>query len=185
MTDDHDRDRDADGGETEHDPDDGSESESESESAGAGAGPDVPDVDPNLSSTGGEREAAPMSDLAAEVSEEDLAGTDDDLFEQKQKPEVDREELWRQVTDEETAQRVVEKTDVDDAQTRRSDSDETDDVVRVVEKSAYCHACPFVSEPPDIHCTHEGTEILEAVDMQHFRVRNCPIAEENEELEEI
>ncbi len=131
-------------------------------------------------------DAAPLSDLAGDISQGDLAATEEDLFEQKQTPEVDREALWRQVADEETAERAIEEMDIDaesDPAVERSVDGES--VERVVEKSAYCHACPHFSSPPDVRCTHEGTEILEAVDMEHFRVVDCPIVEENEALEEF
>ncbi len=132
-------------------------------------------------------EAAPLSDLAGDLSEGDLAATEEDLFEQKQTPEIDREALWRQVADEETAERAIEEMDIDadDPQVETPASPEREGVERVVEKSAYCHACPHFSSPPDVRCTHEGTEILEAVDMEHFRVVDCPIVQENEELEQF
>ncbi|PSQ39432.1 hypothetical protein BRD13_03235 [Halobacteriales archaeon SW_5_70_135] len=125
----------------------------------------------------------PMAGLAEEVSDRELAG-DEGLFEQKQRPEIDREALWRQVTDEETAEEAVERLDVD-GEGRHTGRDASDVGERVVEKSMYCQGCRYMSPPPNTHCTHEGTEIVEAVDMDHFRVRNCPVVAENEELEEF
>lgn len=129
---------------------------------------------------------APLSDLADDLSGDDLAATETELFERKETPEVDREALWRQVADEETAERAIEEMDVDaDRTDDRSSVADHEGVERVVEKSVYCHACPHFSSPPDVRCTHEGTAILEAVDMDHFRVVDCPVVEENEAIEEF
>lgn len=152
------------------------------------------DVDPAPESGGEDGaaadEAVPMSELAEALEEGDLGATPEaeELFERKQKPEVDREALWRQVTDEETAERVVEEMDAEETPgVRRGDRDRSaaGEGERVVEKSTYCHSCRFFSAPPDVRCTHEGTEIVEAVDVDHFRVRDCPVVAENEELEEF
>lgn len=48
----------------------------------------------------------------------------------------------------------------------------------VVPKRAYCEGCEYLSEPPDVHCTHPGTTILEFVDTDHVRVRDCPVVAE-------
>lgn len=146
----------------------------------ADGGEDEAPVDPD--------DAAPLSDLASEVDEGDLAETEQELFEQRSAPGIDREALWRQVADEETAERAIEEMDVEDdgPQVRHPDrGDSVDTGERVVAKNSYCHSCRFFSPPPDVHCSHEGTEILEAVDMDHFRVKDCPIVQENEDLEEF
>ena len=38
-----------------------------------------------------------------------------------------------------------------------------------------CHRCEYFGEPPELHCTHEGTTIHEMVDMDHYRVSECPM----------
>ena len=45
----------------------------------------------------------------------------------------------------------------------------------VVPKRGYCQGCEYLAAPPDVACTHPDGEILEAVDLEHFRVRNCPV----------
>lgn len=45
----------------------------------------------------------------------------------------------------------------------------------VVSKASYCQRCEYFSSPPDVGCSHPGTEIVELVDVKHFRVRNCPV----------
>lgn len=46
--------------------------------------------------------------------------------------------------------------------------------VRVVSDRT-CHGCRFFADPPDLACTHAGTEIRRVVDTDHFEVVNCPI----------
>lgn len=133
-------------------------------------------------------DAAPLSELAEDLEDRDVGASEEELFEQRSAPGIDREALWRQVADEETAERAIEEMDVEDGgpQVRRPDRGESVDTgERVVAKNSYCHTCRFFSPPPDVNCSHEGTEILEAVDMDHFRVRDCPIVEENEDLQEF
>lgn len=136
---------------------------------------------------GGPTPGVPLSDLADEVSDDDFGGTGDEHFEREPSPDVDREALWRQVADEETAEQAVEAMDIDadDDATPAGDGSSVETGERVVAKNAYCHSCRFFSSPPDVHCRHEGTEILESVDMDHFRVVDCPVVAENEELEEF
>jgi hypothetical protein len=131
-------------------------------------------------------DAAPLSDLAGAVSDDEAGTTDEDLFERESTPEIDREALWRQVADEETAERAVEEMDLEESGPEvQTGGTAVDTGERVVEKASYCHTCRFFSPPPEVGCGHEGTEILGAVDMDHFRVRNCPVVEENEDLQEF
>jgi hypothetical protein len=113
---------------------------------------------------------APLGDLAARVENRrrDRGGDADydDLFTEQQADDVDRETLWEQVTADEPTESVTE--------------DERD--VREVSKRAYCQGCEYFSDPPDVSCGHEGTEILEAVDLERFRVVNCPVVKEDERL---
>lgn len=47
----------------------------------------------------------------------------------------------------------------------------------VVDKRSFCQRCRYLSAPPAVECTHDGTEILEVVDSEKFRVRGCPMVE--------
>lgn len=50
----------------------------------------------------------------------------------------------------------------------------------VVPKQSYCERCPHFSEPPTVACTNPGTTIHELVDLNHFRVSDCPVVKEQE-----
>ncbi|WP_436935900.1 hypothetical protein [Halovenus marina] len=52
-----------------------------------------------------------------------------------------------------------------------------------VSKHSYCEQCEHFSEPPEIHCSHEGTEIVEFPDSETVRVVDCPVVARRRELE--
>lgn len=52
----------------------------------------------------------------------------------------------------------------------------------VIPKLSYCERCPHFSEPPTVACTNPGTTIHELVDVDHFRVSNCPIVAEQRDV---
>ncbi len=91
------------------------------------------------------------------------------VFEEMDVGDLDPDEVWGQLTD---------------AQERGSVSELQDRVYAEVSKHSYCEQCEFFSSPPDIHCSHEGTEILEFTDMEQVRVVDCPVVAERKELEE-
>jgi hypothetical protein len=153
---------------------------------------------------GDDGERAPLSDVAEAV--EGRSPVEDDPFEEMDGPSVDRETLWRQVAGEEATGAAVDRdataadadrdstaapdTDADDAgptvdrpDASRGPTDPEGRAVRVVAKQKYCQNCEYLSSPPEVACGHEGTEILEQVDMEHFRVADCPVVREDEELE--
>jgi len=146
----------------------------------------------------GKREG-PLSEVASEIDAgaDEGASPGDQLFEAVEDVEdVDREALWRQVAGEDAAARVEEvRSEVEDESegptVKRPDSPGADGISvedreeRVVDKAKYCHSCEHFSPPPETRCTHSGTEILEMVDVDHFRVVNCPIVAEDEELENV
>lgn len=112
---------------------------------------------------------APLGDLAARVDDrrrERARTEEDELFTERDVGEIDRDSLWEQVTAEEPTE-TVEGT-VED--------------VREISKRSYCQGCEYFSAPPNVHCSHDGTEIREVVDLEHFRVVNCPIVREDERL---
>lgn len=55
----------------------------------------------------------------------------------------------------------------------------------VVQKSNFCQQCEYFSAPPAVSCGHAGTEIVELVDSEHFRVVNCPVVARRREIGEF
>lgn len=119
--------------------------------------------------------AAPLGELAATVGETD--GSDrsqssapefDDLFDRQETTEIDGDRLWEQLEGD------------DGGEPPRS----ADREIREVEKRSYCQGCEHLSEPPDVACGHEGTDILAVPTMTTFRVADCPFVLEDEALEE-
>lgn len=121
-----------------------------SERADAGAGADGRDPED------------PLGDLAEDVRRRRRRGDADaeDPFEAVDVKDVDREELWRQISEGGAAATGGEE-------------------VTVVSKRDYCHRCEHFSEPPEIRCTHDGTRIEELVGVDRFRVIDCPVVREN------
>lgn len=125
--------------------------------------------DPDPGSGAGEREV-PLADLA-----EDVVGrrerSDGDVFEEAFSERgfevLEEESVWSSI-DGDGASEFGAIGDVVEAGER----------TYVVSKRNFCERCRFFSEPPDVHCTHEGTEIQEFVDMDHVRLYACPIVEE-------
>lgn len=114
----------------------------------------------------------PLGDLAAEVDRRRGEADDadlDDAFTSQEVADLDVDAVWEQ----------VESGGVADAE----EPVETEE--RVVSKASFCQGCEFFSEPPSVGCGHEGTEILELVDTDHFRVRNCPKVAEEERLGDL
>ena len=125
------------------------------------------DVDPSVPETGRD---GPLGELAADVDgrRERKTKADDALFDEVDVGEVDADELWSQVESDGPA--------VEPRGNRE---------VREVEKRKYCSQCPYFSEPPEVACSHEGTDILQQVDMEHFEVADCPVVLEDERLEDV
>ncbi|WP_323675602.1 hypothetical protein [Halorubellus sp. PRR65] len=136
---------------------------------GADAGGDgsAPEDGPRVPADGHE---GPLGDLAAGVEgrRERNTKADEELFDEVDVGELDADELWAQVeTDEPTVEPRGERE------------------VREVQKRKYCSQCPYFADPPEVGCSHEGTDILEQVDMEHFKVADCPVILEDERLEDV
>lgn len=100
----------------------------------------------------------------------------DDPFEQVEVPEVDEEAVWSALDDGgDDGAALDELTDALDT------GDEP--VEAVVKKNQFCERCEHFSEPPEVACGHEGTEIRELVDVERFRVVDCPVVASRRSLE--
>lgn len=116
-------------------------------------------------------EEAPLSDLAENVGERrERAGEPDlfdRLFDEQGFESVDTDAIWEESGEPaESEFGAVGEVIEEGEQTY------------VVSKRNFCERCRYFSEPPDVRCTHEGTEIREFVDMDHVRLYACPIVEE-------
>ncbi|SNZ18059.1 hypothetical protein SAMN06269185_3222 [Natronoarchaeum philippinense] len=114
----------------------------------------------------------PLGDLAAEVDRRrgDADPDDlDDLFTSEDVADLDVDAVWDH----------VESGGIDVDVTADADDEQ------VIEKASFCQQCEFFAEPPAVGCEHDGTEILELVDTDNFRVRNCPKVAEEERLGDL
>lgn len=111
----------------------------------------------------------PLGDLADRIRDREGDGDEefDDLFDREDVGGIDREKLWEQVRGEDDP---LEDIDVERE-------------IREIPKSTYCHQCEHFSSPPEVACNNGETDILELVDLETFRVADCPIVLKNERLE--
>lgn len=130
-------------------------------------------------------EKAPLEDLARsfEESEGRSASTETDLFEEMDVGEVDSEEIWETVVEEEDEGSGPGAGGPGGVAEEIEPGGPATGTEHVVEKREFCHRCTYFTDPPETACTHEGTEIVEVVDSGHFRVRNCPMVGESERPE--
>lgn len=144
------------------------DSEGETAAVSGPAGRDTDATEQNSGSRSG-----PLGNLADELDQREKQHdvTDDDLFDEESVADIDPETVWEQI-------------ETEDPDPSPAEADETRPE-RVIDSGTYCERCEYFSEPSDVHCTHEGTEILEVVDVDHFRVSNCPIVREDERLEKL
>lgn len=136
------------------------------------------------------------------ASDADAGAVSDDAFEQMDVEPVDSEDVWAALLDEETAEtetplagaEAVEAADHDTAVEGATSGVSTETTAEgvdtadagpavdprpehVVPKADYCQRCAYFSDPPDVACGHEGTDIVSVEDFDHFRVRGCPVVE--------
>ena len=93
---------------------------------------------------------------------------EDDVFEEMNVAEMDPDEVWDSIAQAQEAGSVSERAERTYAE---------------VSKHRYCEQCEFFSDPPDVSCSHDGTEILEFLDQETVRVVDCPVVAERKELE--
>ncbi|MCF2239248.1 hypothetical protein KVP04_08920 [Halobacterium salinarum] len=117
----------------------------------------------------------PLADVRRRIDERRDHDDDDGgadvaaLFEEMSVAEIDEDAVWTALA-----------TDADSAAAAPSsaaatDSAAADDGETTVVESSLCHGCPHFAAPPEMGCTHEGTTIAAMVDVDHFRVVDCPI----------
>ncbi|WP_049969900.1 hypothetical protein [Haladaptatus cibarius] len=118
----------------------------------------------------------PLSDLAERVESRRNRnpgrdrGELDDAFTQESVGDVDVGDIWADLEAEDSGELVVSAS---------QEESEDDRDVRTIPKST-CHGCPNFGDPPSVHCTHEGTNVLTMVDTEQFRVADCPMVVDEE-----
>lgn len=125
------------------------------------------------------RDDTPLGDLADRIrsrsSDDPLAAASidtegDELFLEEPFETVESGDLWESMDEDAPLGSTVE------AGSGRNE--------HIVSKRSYCEGCEHFSKPPDIHCNHTGTAIIEFTDIDHVRVRNCPVVAERRALGE-
>lgn len=155
-----------------HSPDDPAETERRD------PGTATPDPDPQIpDEQGGDTAGDPLADV--EVSGGDPFQSNASAFERSDVDGIDPDDVWARLTDSADAETGSESA----AGAEDRQSTDEDDVVQV-SKHSYCEGCEHFSPPPDVECGHEGTEILEFVDIDTVEVANCPVVAERRELED-
>lgn len=123
----------------------------------------------------------PLSDLARRVerrrAERSAADAADDApatspFESMAVESVDPETLWAALADDDPAAGITDRAE--------AVGGASGGLEHVVPKRTFCQACPHFAAPPAFACTRAGTELVEVVDPDRFRVRNCPVVREGD-----
>lgn len=91
---------------------------------------------------------------------------DEGVFERQEVGEIDPDDVWE-------ALEATERVGGDEGRRYAE-----------VSKHTYCEGCEWFSEPPEVSCTREGTEIVEFLDMETVRLLNCPVVEERRAIRE-
>lgn len=115
-----------------------------------------------------------MDDSGSDTSVEELEPAEEDidsLFEEmlvdSASIDVDVDDVWEEIRTE-TSEAVAESGEE-----------------HIVPTRSFCAQCEHVDTPPKLRCTYDGSEIVEFVDKDHVRVRNCPIVDQRGTLDEI
>ena len=104
----------------------------------------------------------------------------DGLFESVETPDVAAESVWETLAaDADVAAPPARGGGAESDPEAVGASAEGDE--HVVPKRAYCQQCPHFSAPPEVACGREDTAIVEVVDADRFRVRDCPVARDTVE----
>ena len=104
---------------------------------------------------------------------DELDGGDEELaeeaFERMEVGDLDETDVWETL--------AADEADAAGAHATGAVAGETA-IEQVVDKREYCQRCPHFTEPPEVACTHDGTDILEVLAGDEFRVRGCPMVGE-------
>lgn len=130
-------------------------------------------------------ERAPLDDLSREVRQrraerESEEADEEDLFSEVDVGDVDVDEVWEELLGEDSAEAEGKAVGAGTAAEEVRASGPERRPEHVLPKAEFCERCPYLSTPPELACSHDGTDIVEVSDVEHFRVRGCPYAVEDE-----
>lgn len=116
------------------------------------------------------QEKIPLSELKDDLSDREDTG-EERLFYREAVDDVESEAVWADLLmGEGDTTKSFEPTAIEEIEGRDFQ----------VVPTTLCHRCEFFGDPPKLHCTHEGTTIHETVDMDHYRVSDCPMVKTEE-----
>jgi len=108
-----------------------------------------------------------QSDVGGAGSEDvDFDGLFAEMFTEEETGEIDADSVWEEL-----------EGGIDEGEASGEE--------HVVPTRAFCAQCDHVTDPPDVRCTYEGSEIVEFIDKNNVRVRNCPIVARRREVSEM
>ena len=114
-------------------------------------------------------DSTPLSRLRDSVKERTREGEAEDLgeaFFEETVDEVDTDSIWADLLMRDgTAEGQFEPI---------AEEQGAEGPTQIISKRI-CERCQYVSAPPELSCTHEGTTIHELVDVDHVRVQECPM----------
>lgn len=112
-----------------------------------------------------------------DLDPDDLDPDGSELFEREDVQELDEAAVWASLDD--SQEEVAAGPQVGTGEAEQVDrAARPDRGEHVVPKRSYCQRCPYFTEPPEVACGHETGEIVAVEDVDHFRVRGCPVVEE-------
>jgi len=97
---------------------------------------------------------------------EDPFGSGESAFERVDVGHIDADKVWAEIAADDDSEATPESRYAE------------------VSKHRYCEQCEHFSAPPNAHCTNEGTEIMEFLDMETVRLLDCPVVAEQHEIED-
>ena len=146
-----------------------------------GAGRNGDAESPDSAATAPERDDAPLSGLRADIEErrqqrQSAAPDVDEVFEDAgSEPVVDGEQVWEDLLDDQDAEAGV----LAFGEPVEGEGEEV-----TVIPSRVCHSCKHFGDPPELHCSHDGTTIRRMVDMDRYEVVDCPVVKNRSDLQD-
>lgn len=117
----------------------------------------------------------PFEDLDEDPTDADVDSEVEDLFTEVSVGDVDEAAVWEALTGDGEPAATGDDDAVPDEESAGPQADEGEGTV--VPKASYCQQCEHFSPPPGVACENPGTDIVDLVDIEHFRVRECPVVE--------